>query len=215
MTRISAILFFAFATQLHAADAPDPSAKLREQLKATMLQLRSAQTDNANMQAAKLAAEAKVGDLETKVTDLSKRIETLTKQANADKAANEESIAKLNKKLIDRDKLLADYKEALEKWKDGYQKAAAVARNKEDERAKLASEITDLKHTVADRETKNIALFNTANEILDRFQNYSLGKAIAAKEPFIGTSRVKVENLVQGYKNKIIDNRISAKPVKR
>jgi hypothetical protein len=31
-----------------------------------------------------------------------------------------------------------------------------------------------------------------------------------AREPFIGTTRVKIENLVQGYKDKILDNRISA-----
>jgi hypothetical protein len=63
---------------------------------------------------------------------------------------------------------------------------------------------------VADRETKNIALFNTSSEILERFENYALGKAITAREPFISTMRVKVENLVQGYKDRIIDNRIAA-----
>ncbi len=44
----------------------------------------------------------------------------------------------------------------------------------------------------------------------DRYEGYSLGKALAAREPFIGTTRVKVENLVQGYKDKILDNRIAA-----
>ena len=59
-----------------------------------------------------------------------------------------------------------------------------------------------------------MALFNTAIEILDRFQNYALGKALQAREPFIGTTRVKVENLVQGYKDRILDNRIAA-PAKK
>ncbi len=209
-----AILFFSLLLPIRAAEGPDPTAKLREQLKATMLQLRSAQTESANMQAAQMAAEAKAKELEAKVAELEKRNASLAKQANADKAAAEESIAKLNNKLADRDKRVVEFQEALAKWKDGYQKAAAIARTKEDERAKLAAENTDLKHTVADREAKNISLFHTANEILDRFQNYAIGKAIAAKEPFIGTSRVKVENLVQGYKDKIIDNRISAAAAK-
>ena len=121
-----------------------------------------------------------------------------------------ESIATLNDKLADREKRIVQFSEALEKWKTGYQKAAEVARTKEDERAKLASEAIVLKRTIADREAKNIALFNTSNEILDRFENYALGKALSAREPFIGTTRVKVENLVQGYKDKILDNRISA-----
>lgn len=194
----------------HAAEAADPTLKLREQLRGVMLQLRTAQTDAANGQAAAAAAEQKNKDLTSKIGDLDKRNAALVKQSSADKAASDEAIATLNGKLADRDKRIVQYTEALEKWKDGYQKAADVARTKEEERAKLAAEIVVHQRSIADREGKNIALFNTASEILDRYENYSLGKALAAREPFIGTTRVKVENLVQGYKDKILDNRISA-----
>ncbi len=196
---------------LHAApNKADPTAQLRDQLRNTLLQLRKAQTDTANAQALQAVAENRSKELETKIADMDKRIETLAKQSNTDKAVAEESIAALNNKLAEREERIAQYTEALEKWKEGYQKAAAVAREKEDQRATLASEAIVLKRNVADRETKNIALFNTAIEILDRFESYSLGKAIGAREPFIGKSRVKVENLVQGYKDQIIGNRISA-----
>jgi uncharacterized coiled-coil protein SlyX len=154
--------------------------------------------------------ESKSKDLEGKIADLEKRSAAMAKQANAEKIAAEESIATLNNKLADRDKRIVQMNEALAKWKDGYNKAAAVARTKEEERAQLASEAIVLKRTLADRETKNIALFNTSTEILERFENYALGKAITAREPFISTTRVKVENLVQGYKDRIIDNRIAA-----
>lgn len=204
------LAFLFIALPLHAAPEADPSLKLREQLKATMLQLRTAQTEAANMQAAQAAADAKAKDLEAQIAKLNKQNETLVKQSNADKAAAEESIANLNNKLADREKRIVQFSEALEKWKTGYQKAAEVARTKEEERATLASEAVVLKRTIADREAKNIALFNTSNEILDRFENYALGKALSAREPFINTTRVKVENLVQGYKDKILDNRISA-----
>lgn len=194
----------------HAAPEADPSQKLKESLRSTMLQLRKVQTENANLQASQVAADAKQKELDAKIVALTKNTETLVKKSNADKTAAEESIAKLNNRLAEREQRIVQYNEALEKWKTGYQKAAEVARTKEDERAKLASEVVDLKRTVADRETKNIALFNTSIDILNRFENYALGKAIAAREPFIGTTRVKVENLVQGYKDKIIDNRIAA-----
>jgi hypothetical protein len=214
MTRhILSIALFLTALPLSAApEAADPTAKLREQLRNSMLQLRKSQTDAANSQALQAAAEAKSKELEAKLAEQEKRSAALAKQSNADKAAAEESIAKLNNKLADRDKRVAEFTEALEKWKAGYQKAAEVARAKEDERARLSSENVELKRTIADREAKNIALFNTSNEILDRFENYALGKALAAREPFINTTRVKVENLVQGYKDRIIDNRISAAP---
>jgi len=193
-----------------AAEAPDPSQKLREQLRSVMLQLRSAQTESANAQAAQAAAEQKNTELTSKLAELEKRDAALIKQANSDKTASDKAQGALTAKLADRDKRIVEFTEALGKWKAGYQQAAEVARTKEDERAKLAAEALVLKRTIADRETKNIALFNTAIEVLDRFEKYALGKALAAREPFIGTTRVKVENLVQGYKDKILDNRISA-----
>jgi uncharacterized coiled-coil protein SlyX len=175
-----------------------------------MLQLRTSQTDAANALAEKAIAEQKAADQATKITDLDKRYAALVKQNSSDKAASDETIAKLNNKVAEREKRIEQYVKALDEWKAGYQKAAAIARTKEDERAMLASEVIVNKRTISDLQSKNISLFNTANEILDRYESYALGKAISAREPFIGTTRVKIENQVQGYKDKILDNRLAA-----
>jgi seryl-tRNA synthetase len=194
-----------------AAEEADPSLKLREQLRGVMLQLRTAQSDVANSQALQAAADQKNKDLAAEIEKAKKNTEALVKQTNAEKAASEESIAKLSNKLEEREKRLTLLNVSLEKWKVGYQKAAEIARSKEAERAKLAAEKIENLRLIADRERKNIGLFNAATEILDRYENYALGKALGAREPFIGTTRLKVENLVQGYKDKILDNRINAK----
>jgi len=193
-----------------AAEAPDPSQKLREQLRGVMLQLRSAQTESANAQAAQAAAEQKNTELTAKVADLEKRNAKLIKEAEDDKKASDKALAALTTKVADRDKRIAEDEEALRKWTAGFQEMKDLARKTEGERARLAAESLVLKRTIADRETKNIALFNIANEVLKRYEDYALGKALAAREPFIGTTRVKIENLVQGYKDKILDNRIGA-----
>ena len=200
-----------FTTSVQAAEESDPSVKMREQLRAVTLQLRTAQTESANAQATAVAADQKSKDLTTKIEELEKRNATLLKQTNNDKAAAAGSIEVLEKKVTARDSLLVQYKQAFEKAKLAYQNADGIATAKEGARAKLAAEMVSAKHTIADRERKNIALFNVANEILDRYQSYSLGKALSAREPFIGTTRVKVENLVQGYQDKILENRIAAK----
>ena len=194
----------------HAAEAPDPTQKLRGQLRSVMLQLRSAQTEGANAQAAQAAAELKITELSSKTADLEKRNATLTSQAAADKTSSDKALAALETKLAERDKRIGQYTEALAKWKAGYQQAAEAARNKDAECIKLNAEVLEHKRSIADRETKNLALFNIANEVLKRYENYALGKALAAREPFIGTTRVKVESLVDGYTDKILDNRISA-----
>ena len=202
---------FFLISVLQAADEPDPTAKVREQLRAVTLQLRSAQTESANAQATSAAAEQKSKDLTTKIEELEKRNVSLLKQTNNEKAAAAGSIEVLEKKVMARDTLLVQYKQAFEKAKTAYQKADGIATSKEGERARLAAEIITAKHAIADRERKNIALFNTANEILNRYESYALGKSLSAREPFIGTTRVKIENLVQGYQDKILDQRIAAK----
>ena len=198
-----------------AAEEVDPSAKLREQLRTVMLQVRTAQTEASNAAVAKAAAEQKVAEMTTKIADLEKRSATLAEQSNKEQASAAEDRAKMTEKIEARDKVIGQYKEALEKWKSGYQKAAEIARTKEQDRSALAGELLVSKRTIADRERKNISLFNTSLEILDRYEGYSLGKALSAREPFIGLTRVKVENLVQGYKDTILDNRIDAAPAKR
>lgn len=204
-----------FLTSAHAAEEADPSQKLREQLRSVLLQLRTAQTDAANAQVAQAAAEQKVAESAKAIKDLEARNAKLVKDGNEEKAAAAETIEGLNSKVADHEKRLVQFNEALEKWKAGYQKAAGIARSKEEERAALASEVIVNKRDIADLQRKNVALFNVSNEILDRYEGYALGKALAAREPFIGTTRVKVENLVQGYKDKILDNRIEAKAVKQ
>jgi hypothetical protein len=62
---------------------------------------------------------------------------------------------------------------------------------------------------IDDRETKNLALFNLGNDILTRYEKFSLGDALGAKEPFTGISRVKLQELVQDYKDKISDQRVT------
>ena len=196
------------------AQDQDDTARLREALKNLTLQLRTAQGETATAQAASIAAEQKARSLEAKVADLEKRNAALAKESNDYKADTDKKTATLNNRLAEREKRLAEYIAALDKWKAAYQSAVAVAKNNEAERTNLAGEVVSLKNTVADRERKNIGLFNTANEILDRFEKFSLGKALSAREPFIQSNRVKVESLVEGYKSDILDNRIAA-PAKK
>jgi hypothetical protein len=131
-----------------AADGPDPAVKLREQLRSAPLQLRTAQTENANLLATQAVTEAKTKDLEAKLAAAEARNAKFAKDLNDDKAAAERSIASLNNKLVEREKRIVEYDEALGKWKTGYQKSAEVARAKEDERATLAAEVAVLKRVM-------------------------------------------------------------------
>ncbi|HWB59850.1 MAG TPA: hypothetical protein VG733_10165 [Chthoniobacteraceae bacterium] len=186
-----------------AVRADQPSAaetKLRETLKEMATELSNARNDLAT-------AQATVADDDQKIKDLTADKEALTKQAMDDKDAAKQAIADLTKKNADLATQLAAYKDALAKWEAGYKLAAGVAKEKETERAKLNSEKILLQRQVDDLETKNMALFQMGSEILTRYEKFGLGEALAAKEPFVGTTRVKLENQVQDYQGKLLNQK--------
>jgi hypothetical protein len=62
-------------------------------------------------------------------------------------------------------------------------------------------------------------MYRLGNEVLDRYAQFGLGTALAAREPFVGITKVKFQNLVQDYQNKLTDQTIrpdeSSTPTKK
>lgn len=72
------------------------------------------------------------------------------------------------------------------------------------EQAKLRDELL-----VLGRE-RNAELLTLGREILARFRSKGLGDVLAGSEPFVQSSRVKLENLVQDYEDKLRAARFTA-----
>lgn len=197
------ITLYLFASLLcRAADqANSPEDRLRGMLRSTMLQLRDAQNQLATLQSAQAEAEKQK-------KDLSDRVDELTKQAVADKDAATKTIADLNAKVTDQAGQINQMKDALEKWKEAYGKAVALANTRESQRAKFESQAISLQRRVEDDEAKNLALYKLGKEVLHRYENFGLGTAITAREPFVGITKVKLESLVQDYSDKLLDQTI-------
>jgi hypothetical protein len=196
------MLIMATGRSLFAADPPSPrEQRLAEAMRATMLQLRDAQNQLATLQASQAESDDKNKALTTQV-------EELTKQWTSDKEVSEKTITDLKTQLSSQESLVAKLKDSLEKWQKSEKEAADVAHAKEAERAKLAMQVIVLQRLVADRETKNMELFKVGNEILSRYEKYSLGQALLAKEPFTGIAKVKLESQVQDYQDKLADQKV-------
>jgi len=194
----AALLLLLSVNVLRAAEAPNAETKLREALRNTMLQLRTAETERANLQAAQ-------AENEQKNKDLTARIDALVKQAAEDKKNLDEATSKIS----DQDAALARLRIDLGKSQEALKKAAELAKTREEERAKLAGGIILLQRRVADLETRNMALFKLGNEILERYEKFGLGTALTAREPFTGLTRTKLENLVQDYQDKLSDQTVA------
>ena len=169
---------------------PATDNRMREMLRNTMLQLRSCETERATLQAEKAQAD-----------ELSK---SLTGEMKSVTAKSE----KMEKTVEEQAATLGKFKEAIAKWQAAYQQATDLAGNKEAERAKLAAKVIVLQRQVEDQDRKNAALFKIGSEILTRYEHFGLGDALSAKEPFVGITRVKMQNLVQDYRDELADQRI-------
>ena len=214
MTRHCHYLIFiaALVTTLSAygqQQQPNPAEvalrKMRDTLRSTMIQLQTAEADKATLQATLDTTKA---ENEKKIKDLTKDLESLRKKTTAERDAADKSIIDLTSKVANIEQELARTKETLAKWKEGYVKAAAISVKKESERAVLAGKVVALERRVADNEIKNAEMFRIGNEVLDRYKNFGLGTALVAREPFVGVTRVKLQNLMQSYQDKLIAQKI-------
>ena len=187
---------------LFAADDAE-SARLRETLRGTVLQLRNAQADLANAQAAQTAQTDEIKSLKDQLT-------LLKKTTVEDRATAENKTTELKTKLDEQTGETARFKEAAEQLKAEYEKTLALAKATEGKRTQLMSDVLVYERQVADLRAKNAALFRLGKEILTRYEKVGLGEQFLAREPFVGRTRVALENLVQDYDDKLVDER--AKP---
>lgn len=204
------LLVFILGSQLWTApsaraDAAAAEVKLRESLRATMLQLRNAEAERANLQAAQAETEAKN-------KSLTEQLETLTKQAAANQATADKSIAELQTKIEERDREIGQLRVTLDQWKTDHKKITAIANTKEAQRAKLADQVILLDRKVSEQRTRNAAMYQLGTEVLARYEKFGLGDALTSREPFVGLTRVKFQNLIQDYADKLADERIKPEP---
>jgi predicted nucleic acid-binding Zn-ribbon protein len=187
---------------LRAADAQDPVlTRMREALKNTMIQLRDAQTQVATLQATQAQNEAKIKDLQS-------QLDKITKQASDDKLAADKTIADLKEQNAAQDARNAKELETIAKWKKSYDALLAQAKAIDARRAEFAGKCIQLQRQVDDQQRKNLAMYDLGMEILKRYERFGLGEALTAREPFTGLTRVKFQNLIQDYGDKLADQKI-------
>jgi len=187
---------------LYAAPEANPAeAKLREGLKNTMLQLRTVQGEKAVLEGTK-------AELEAQVAELTEKLEKLEKQSAEEKAAADKRITEQVERLVEKGNYAMKLETDLGASQKAHKQAAALAAKKEGERAKLLSDKVVLERKVADQQTRNFEMHKLGIEVLTRLEKFGLGTAIVAREPFVSLTKVKFQNLIQDYGDKLADQKI-------
>ena len=199
---------------IYGQDAPNAQdariTAMQVKLREAVGQAQDAQNQVVTLQAQVTQDEADKKDLQAKLDALSAQLKTVSDQAAADKADATKQITDLKADVDDKTGQIGRLTDGIKQWKTAYDATAQLAAGNEAARKQYAIQAATLQRTVDDREVKNLALYKLASEILTRYEKFGLGEALEAKEPFVGLSRIKLETLVQDYKNKVLDQAITS-----
>jgi len=196
------------------AKKPDPGmarqAEAIRSLQASQAQLKA---ENAKLLADKAAADDARAALERRLASDRDRVQAQSRRQVGEK---ESTIARLERELAQARKEAADTGERL-KQAEGQRQAEsmrtqeALARIK-DQEALLAQGATDSRD-LAGRLTacrgNNIALSGITSDLLTAIERGGYADALVRTEPFSGFKRVRVETLLQEYRDKVDDQRTS------
>ena len=196
------------------AKKPDPGmarqAEAIRSLQASQAQLKA---ENAKLLADKAAADDARAALERRLASDRDRVQAQSRRQVGEK---ESTIARLERELAQARKEASDTGERL-KQAEGQRQAEsmrtqeALARIK-DQEALLAQGATDSRD-LAGRLTacrgNNIALSGITSDLLTAIERGGYADALVRTEPFSGFKRVRVETLLQEYRDKVDDQRTS------
>ncbi len=203
-----------FAQSQSGAKKADPGmarqAEAIRNLQASQAQLKA---ENAKLLADKTAADDARTALEKQIAANRDRVQAQSRRQLGEK---ESTIARLERELAQARKEAADAGARL-KDADGQRQAdslrtqQALARIKEQEAllAQGATESRDLAGRLTACRGNNIALSGITSDLLTAIDRGGYGDALVRTDPFSGYKRVRVETLLQEYRDKVDDQRTS------
>jgi chromosome segregation ATPase len=194
-SRISCLAVVAAVMCTGAARADTETDKLREALRSATMQTRALEDQRAASQAKIAEAEKDKAALKAQVDAAKAEIKKLEKQQR-------DAVDEFNQRLTERD-------ETLDKWKSAYEEAATVARTKDAERAKFEGEATTYKASTKSCLAKNTLLMKVGRELLHRYEDVNFGDMAVAREPLFGEQRIRIQNLLQDYNDRLLDQKAS------
>ena len=195
-THYLALLLLGATSFLARSEEEDPTAKFREALRNTMLQLREAQAKTAEMEAASVQSQMESDKAKKALTELQA---TLVEERNS--AANQ--AGELRAALAQREEKIITLDAKIAKWEKDFAALTLKAHKTGQELLQAKARITVLERAVAEQQIKNVEMKTIADVILDRYKRSSLGSAILAREPFISVNRGKLQTIMQDLETRI------------
>jgi chromosome segregation ATPase len=159
--------------------------RLRDQLRSTLNELHQAQDQQTALQAEKTGAEQERDALKAQL------------------AAARSQLAHAGQGAANSHALEVE----ITRYKDAYAQAAGNAQQAQADHDQLQSGLADAQKQLGLCEDKNTALLKLGHEILAAYENFDVVDAVGANEPFIGVKRVELQNIAQGFGDRLHDGK--------
>jgi predicted nucleic acid-binding Zn-ribbon protein len=203
----AAILVLSGMIAISATAAESPKDK---QVRRMQLMLNAAQQEKTDLTTQVDTLKNKVSELESKRAALEKKLGGQTKQLS--ELTDKQQQADLQDKQ-QQDELSNKYQESEKKLKQMEEQYATsikilqqTQRDKEQEAKRLDSEVLAC-------EKKNSQLYLISSDLMDKYKAKGVLQAMRQAEPFTQLEKVKMENLLQEYRDKADANSIPVKSV--
>jgi chromosome segregation ATPase len=181
--------------QAHAQSNED---RLRDALRESVAQMRAAQDQAAQAQADLQKAQQDRAAVQAQLDA------ALAKLAEAKPAAPAADLARLTETLAATRQQAAGMQAALTKYQSAYQQLAAKAQAQDTQDQMLSRGLQGQTHALESCKAENTQLVGVAEDILHLYQTQDFRSLLLRSyEPFIGSAKVRIENLVQDYDDKI------------
>lgn len=185
-----ALLFGMFAAA--SASAESMEERLRTQLRSTTQQLQSLQSEQAQTNAARLAAENQLAIARAQIEELTGNLEKSSSQTEQLAAQKQDLQKRANDYAEKSTQLLDQHQQA-------YQELLTMARATETQRATLEASLNERDEQVRQCAAMNEQMYGVAKEILAAHEAMDMGDVMKIRQPFAGGARVKFEELAQMY----------------
>jgi chromosome segregation ATPase len=204
----------AFAQQddRRAREALRRMQQMQQQLTQEKAQL---EQDKAKLEKGNADKEKQIKQLLAKV----KRTEAGTKQSEADAKQKAAEADHLKAELESMSLKFVEQREKSDKLADSYKASVETIKTRDAEKVTLNSRALEQREIIGRQaqlvqvcEEKNVALYQLGTDLLQRYRNKSVMDALKQAEPFTQLEKVKMENLLQEYSEKM-DARKIDKPV--
>lgn len=194
-------LWVLLATVCLSASAQDDkrAAREREALRRAQQQVQRATQENT-------ALQEKLGAAEQERAKLGAEVEAVQQQARSEAARGQRLSRELKALGTERDQLAAD-KQALEaQLKTATERAARLERELAQVTARAQS--LDTRNAALDKSlaacgTRSEGLYATGRALIDDCRTHQADKPALSLEAFTGLRRVGLENMLQGYRDKL------------